>query len=107
MRLLVAILLVFALAGPVSAAKIVASCSVSPNPVGVNQTATITATAPVGFDFYLTDPAGRFYSWPQGPAGTVTYDFAPWIVGAWTVTVRNLHYPHPQRIGGCSFTVMP
>lgn len=107
MKLLVALLLLFVLAAPVTAAKVTASCSVTPNPVAANATFTITATADVPFDFYLTDPTGRTWTWPQGPAGIVTYDWSTPTTGPWTVTVRNTHYPHPQRIGGCSFTVTP
>lgn len=110
MRLLLALLLLllFTFAAPVSAAKVSASCSVSPNPVGANEPATVTVTANVGFDFYLTDPTGGTWTFPQGPAGTreTTFDVPP-ISGDWKVTIRNTHYPHPKAIGGCSFVVTP
>jgi hypothetical protein len=104
-RTIGAILLVLALASPVSAAKTQGSCSVTPNSVQANATLTITASASVGFDFYLTDPTAQTWTWPQGPAGTVSYQWATPLTGNWTVTVRNTHYPHPQSIGSCSFKV--
>jgi hypothetical protein len=109
---LLIILLPFVFAAGANAAKTNASCSISPNPVGVEQTYIVSATGlpiNVPINLYVTDPNGTTTGSPLGGTGDGTFNLeeSSSFAGVWTYKFTGIHkrVAYPNSYATCTVSV--